>query len=264
MTRLEQGPQTLVVADLDGTLTFTEDGPEPPVMAAWDRLTATAGVRMAVATARAPVFVRDWFRDHLQHTDAVCCNGALVLPAGRVALPWALPVAVVRQVTRSLAGRGVSYRVDYGEHFVARGPDVMPWMVDAHRTELPPDVEPRFEGVIRLLISCREAARQAAGGLAGVTVIPHATGDADVVATGVGKRAAVATLRRSGEQMVVLGNDENDRELLQAADAAFVVGPRLEDLDAAQHVRRVPSGTAEVAAVLSGLADSLARHEVPA
>lgn len=264
MTRPELTPDTLVVADLDGTLTFTEDRPESAVMAAWDRLTAIQGVRMAVATARAPVFVRDWFRDRLQHTDVVCCNGALVLPAGRDAVPWALPVPVVHQVTGRLADRGVSYRVDYGEHFVARGPDVMPWMVDAHRRELAPDVAPRCDGVVRMLVSCSETARHAADGLPGVTVIPHASGDADIVATGVGKEAAVARLRRRGEQLVALGNDENDRGLLQAADAAYVVGTGLTDLDAAPHVRRVPGGTTPVAELLTDLAESLARHAAPA
>lgn len=262
MTRLEMRSQTLVVADLDGTLTFTEDRPEPAVMAAWDRLTSIRGVRMAVATARAPVFVRNWFRHRLQHTDAVCCNGALVLPAGGPASPWALPVPAVHQVTRQLARTAVSYRVDYGEHFVARGPDVMPWMLDAHRRELAPDVAPRCDGVVRMLVSCSKTAQRAAAGLPGVTVIPHSTGDADVVATGVGKEAAVATLRRGGEQMIALGNDENDRGLLQAADAAYVVGTRLTDLDAAPHVRRVPAGTHPVAGLLTDLADSLARRTV--
>lgn len=263
MTRLERTSQTLVVADLDGTLTFTEGQPVREVMDAWDQLAAVPTVRMAVATARAPVFVRDWFRHRLLHTDAVCCNGALVLAAGEAGAPWALPVPAVRRVTRLLATRGVSYRVDYGEYFVARGPDSMPWMVDAHRRELAPDVAPRCDGVVRMLVSCSETARRAAHGLRGVSVIAHSTGDADIVATGVGKRGAVAGLRRDSEQLIALGNDENDRELLGAADAAFVVGTGLADLDAAPHVRRVPAGPGPVAELLTGLADSLARQAAP-
>ena len=59
--------------------------------------------------------------------------------------------------------------------------------------------------------------------------------------------------RHFGDRLVALGNDENDRGLLWAADRAYLVGTGLRDLDAAPHVRRVTAAPSAVTAVLRDL-----------
>lgn len=251
------GATTLVVADLDGTLTFTGRAPEPEVLAAWDAVMACPGVRVALATARSPRCVQQWFGQRLAQTDLICCNGALVVPrTGQVSLR-PLPATAVRQVVHRLAAEGTGYALEYGDHFAASDPDVLPWMGRLHRRAIPPGTAPQLEGVVKLCVATSAAAHRATAGLRGVSVLPHSTGDADVMAAGVGKEVAAASLRRQGQQLVVLGNDENDRGLLWAADSAYLVGSGLRDLDVVSHLRRVPADPATVAGVLSGLSKRL-------
>src|SRR5699024_1037524 len=132
------------------------------------------------------------------------------------------------------------------------------WMLDAHRRPLAPGLMPHCAGVLRMLVSCSRRAHQAAHGLPGVKVIPHGGGDADLVAHGVGKETAVASLRRPGEQLVALGNDENDRELLRSADLAYVVGAGLPEVGRAVH--RLPARPGSVAGALHALRHRLSRY----
>ena len=244
---------TLVVADLDGTLTFTAGAPEPQILAAWDALLDTRGVRVALATARSPRCVRRWFGDRTGRIDLVCCNGALVIPT-QGSVSWEpLPVPALHRVLTRLAADRAGYCLEYGDHFVASSPTALPWMGDHHRRVLAPGEGHRTEGVVKVSVDSGRAAHRAATDLRGVQVLAHATGDADIVRAGVGKEVAVASLRRPGERLVALGNDENDRGLLWAADRAYLVGTGLRDLDAAPHVRRVTAAPWAVTAVLRDL-----------
>ncbi len=256
--------ETLVVADLDGTLTFAGDRPEPVVLAAWDALMALPGVRVALATARSPRCIRGWFGPRVSQIDLVCCNGALVVPAAGRVTSSPLPVRGLHPVVSRLEHLGVGYCLEYGDHFVASTPRALPWMGTRHRRLLPRGLAPRLEGVLKLSVASAEAAHAAVVGVPGLTVLPHATGDGDVLARGVGKEVAVADLRRRGERLVALGNDANDRGLLGAADAAYLVGGGLRDLDLLPHVRRVPAVSDAVAQVLRTVAAHADRRPVTA
>lgn len=239
---------TLLVCDLDGTLTFAPRAPEEVVLDVLRALAETDGVRLAIATARSARTVQEWFPELLGRLEVVCCNGALTLGTDEV--PRFLPRASLAIAVRRLARAGAAFCLEYGTHFVASERGALPWMGQAHRALLPSGARPDVRRVLKCSVADASAARRAANRLPGIVVLPHGSGDADLMASHVSKAAAVSRLQRPGERLVALGNDVNDLALLRSADVGIVVGDGLGELDAVRHVRRVRADPGTVAAAL--------------
>lgn len=244
----------LVACDLDGTLTFTHRRPDEVVIAALRRLIATDGVRLVIATARSSRSVREWFPDLLDRIEVICCNGAWI--HGRdVVEQRHLPARRLAIVLRRLDRAGVDYCLERGTHFVATAPDALPWMGQAHRVVRSATEMTQVAGVLKCSVESAAAAQRAVAGIPGLAVVPHASGDADLVVRGVSKATALDRLRQPGESVVALGNDHNDAALLRRADVSYVVGQGLRELDRYRHVGRIASESGVVAAVLMQVAD---------
>lgn len=239
----------LVACDLDGTLTFARRAPDPVVMTELVRLSECTGVRLVIATARSARSVRQWFPGLAGRIDAICCNGAMT--AGGVVDRRPLPERALRRALRRLDREGVGYCLEYGSHFLATGLDVLPWMGAEHRVVRTAGGGVDLASVLKCSVADATAAHRAARRLPGIAVVPHASGDADLMASGVSKAAAVARLRRPGERVVAFGNDHNDLSMLEEADRAFVVGDGLAALDRRGHIRRVPAEPDAVATALA-------------
>lgn len=240
----------LVVSDLDGTLTFDGRCPQPSVVDRLRALAASSDVRLVLATSRSPRCLRDWFGDLAHGIDLVCCNGALHLPPGGVpATVQPLPPAVAASLLARLDRRGVGWVADYGDHFTAPNRDVLPWFGVEHR-RLSAGGATRPDGILKISVEDAAAGAAAVAGLTGLTTLPHATGDMDVVARGVDKAAAVAALTGGSGADLALGNDLNDLQLLRGAGTALVVGDGLPELDQRAHVERVAANPEAVVRAL--------------
>lgn len=250
----------LVATDLDGTLTFDGRRPHRSVLEAIERIATLPEVRVAVATARSPRVVGEWFGALDPHLDRVCCNGALVQTATAELGRSVLCPRAVQRVTAYLDAHREPYCLEYGDHFVASAPDALPWMGDRARA-----VAARARpapGVLKVAVANGagqvDRLRALVGG-AGV-VLPHLTGDADVVPRGADKADGVRRLVAGlgfRPTVLALGNDLNDQRLLREADRSIVVGDGLPELDRHSHVRRVAASPRAVAAALHGASRTL-------
>lgn len=251
-TSVISAPRFLLVCDLDGTLTFTDRRPEPPVVVALRRLaTHQPFVRIAVATSRSPRQVWEWFPELQHRLGRICCHGAItVTSTGMARVPIA--AAALLTVVDRLIVAGADYCLEYGSYFAASSAGALPMLGTAHRYVLPGPPSPGdLSGVVMCTVPDARQAAAAVSGVPGVTLVAHVTGAADIVASDVDKQQAVAALREPDEHLVALGNDRDDLPMLLAADEAYVVGQDLTGVDDLPHVTRIGACADDVAAALA-------------
>ncbi|WP_198663851.1 HAD family hydrolase [Jiangella endophytica] len=245
----------VVVSDLDGTVAFAGRPPSAIVMHAFDRIVSAAGTRLVIATSRAPRSVAAWFGPLVGRVDLICCNGALV--RGRDGTERRTPLGgdLVAAMVADLVAADADFCLDYGDRFVASRPRALPWMGRYRRHVLGPAERPSVHGVLKLSVAHADpwAWRLHTAAPGRSTVYVHTTGDADLVAPGVGKAGALRDLLGDDARaafVTAFGNDANDLELLRAADRGFVVGAGLPVADRLAHLRRLPADDGQVAAAL--------------
>lgn len=247
-------PRLLLVCDIDGTLTFTRDRPEPTVLRQLIELASHgAGVRIAVATSRSSRNVLAWFPELVHRLDRICCHGALTISSSRISR-HPVPVGSLEIIVERLAGLGADYCLERGTHFAASGPDALPWLGTAHRYVLPAAATRRdLTGVAMCSVADARQAAEGVRDLADVRLVANVMGSADIVAAGVAKGRALAELREPEEHVVVLGNDHDDLQMLLAADLGYVIGEDLTGLDELPHVDRAPATPSSVAQLIAQL-----------
>ncbi|WP_420114225.1 HAD family hydrolase [Pseudactinotalea sp.] len=251
-TSVISAPRLLLVCALDGTLTFTGERPEPPVIAALRRLAAHRPfVRIAVATSRSPRQVWEWFPELQHRLGRICCHGALtVTSAGTARVP--LATAALSTVVDRLVAAGADFCLEYGTYFAASSPDALPTLGTAHRYVLPgPPAPGDLTDVVMGTVADTRHAAEAVRDVPGVTLARHSSGAADIVAAGVGTWQAVAALREPDEHLVVLGNGRDDLPMIRAAEEAYIVGQDRADVGDLPHVRSIRACTEDVAAALA-------------
>jgi hypothetical protein len=245
--------EVVLVADLDGTLVFNGTGPGPAVSAVLAELVERPGLRLVVATSRAPRGVRALLGSLSDRADLLCCNGALVVRRGGLMHRTALPGAQLAKMVHALRTADVAFCVEYGDRFVVSHDEAFPWMSYPDRSVLPRGEEPALEGAVKLAVSAAGVWLDGFRGLVGrdVELSRHASGVLDATPAGVTKAAGLAELLAGARPTVVaFGDNTNDQELLGRADAAVVVGERLPGLERAGHVHRVPASDEAVASAL--------------
>jgi len=242
---------TTVVTDLDGTISFGGRRPTRGIRAALTRLAAAPDVRLVIATARTPRAVLPWFGPLAGRIDLLCCNGALVVPAGAGApVAATVPAATVARIVEVLTRAGAEFCLDHGTHFEVTHPGHLPDRDREYRRVLPAGRAPTLDGVVKIVVVDGARWARVIEGLPGVGVFRHETGDLDVVAAGIDKAVALADLLggcvSAGGGLIAFGNDRNDLGLLRRADRATVVGAGLPELDGLAHVTRVAARPAPV------------------
>lgn len=226
----------LVCSDIDGTL--GECGQIPAVNQAAVRRFQRLGGRFTVATGRHPRYMRELVPAFVANAPLIAINGAVVydLPGEQVLfsapLDMARAQALVRQVAAGFPGlKSINYSALH--HTL--------WFSAAEAAALPDDwqVEGGPDGRVRKIIFyghepgivsrllawlCPEGAPPppAAAGFAFGRSSPWGLEMNDAAA---GKAKAAEWLRRrlGARLLVALGNEENDAEMLRAADFSYAM-----------------------------------------
>ena len=246
----------LLALDIDGTLLTSERTVAPRTRVALDRA-RDAGVRLALVTGRRLPSARRIARDLGGDVPLVLHNGALIVDDGTVLRSLVLP----RDVARAATERGLATGAEPVLHCGARGegrllvrtgaqpspllryyleragPDLrrVPDLLEALADEEPMQVmfggEPGEMDVTRAALE---------GELDGRARIERSVYPAkglvilEVLERSVGKASAVAFLQArwdvAAEETLAIGDNWNDREMIERAGLGFVMGNADPDL----------------------------------
>jgi len=209
-----------VAIDFDGTL--TDAGlPQPGTLAALDEARAS-GMRLVIVTGRILNDLLDVFADAGLHVDLIVAENGAVLAQGGRHRELAEPVPA--ELATALAGRGVSCR--RGQVLLAcRGAD-----------------EPVVhEEIRRLGLECQLIRNRAE-----LMVLPAG------ISKGTGLTAGLAELGISAHNAAAIGDAENDRSLLAAAELGVAVGNAVSALKADADITLADEDGVAVASFLRG------------
>lgn len=246
--------RAVVVADLDGTVSFDDRPPGPKAAAALRLVADHPGFRLVLASSRPPPAIRRLVGGLTDRADLIACNGALCVSRDGLVARTAFPEAFVDTVVAALVAARDDFCLDYGDWFLASTPDALPWKGTSERRVLDRRRPPAGALKIATPTDVRRAmlGRLAAGR---AHLIRHETrGDVEVVPAGVTKATGLDVLLGPDRPPVIaLGNDTNDLEMLTSADHGIVVGDGLRHLDQVPHLHRVAGHDTAVASALTSV-----------
>lgn len=253
----------VLVADLDGTLSFDGRSIGPEVSSALRDLGTRAGLRLVFATSRAPRGARALLGPLADGADLICCNGAVTVVDGVMRRTRTLPDPLVEDVVEFLRSRQTPFYLDRGDRFFVYGGG-FPWMDYADRLDVASSETPVVGEVVKIAIDTPDPDRLLSDlrSHAGpeVEICAHEGGVLDLTPAGLSKATAITEL--GIHELVAYGNDLNDQDMLGRADLSVVVGHGLPGIDRAGHVERVAPDDASVAAALRSLAHTVDRVRV--
>lgn len=237
----------VIVADLDGTLALSKAGIHPSVRTALTDLAKRDGVRVMIATSRAPRGVRELLGQLADEVDLLCCNGGLHVKGDEVHFRVAIPANDVAAALEALRCAKVDFWLDYGDRFVVSSESAAPWMAYPDREVLDELTPPCMDEVVKMCVigadQWADPIRQVLSSRSAICV--HEDGSFDVTAADASKdQALLRSLDGSRPFIVAFGNDFNDQTILAIANRSFLVGSRAIGLQFAGHVTRLSADDA--------------------
>ena len=240
----------LIALDIDGTLLRSDKTVAPRTRAAID-LARARGVRLVLVTGRRYPSARRVADELGGDVPLVLHNGALVVEDGRVLRCRPLAVDVARRtiaIGRALGLEPVLHCGANGEglllvaasatrsglvrYYLERSRDEVRVVDDlVAALELEVAIQVMFGGTREETDALRERLARELGGCARLERTVYPVNDLvllDVVDPGVGKAEALAFVQRRwairGEETLAIGDNWNDREMVEAAGLGFVMG----------------------------------------
>jgi Cof subfamily protein (haloacid dehalogenase superfamily) len=240
---------SLVVTDVDGTLVTRDKVLTPGAIAAVDRLRA-AGIAFSICSSRPPFGLRMMIEPlQLKLPFGGYNSGAIVNPDLSVVEQRVLPVEAAGQAVATFRRHGVDCWVFTGNEWLVANPQGAHVDHESHTVQTPPTVVPQFTPahfaavgkivgpsddhalVARLADELRTMLASQAN------VARSQLYYCDVVPPGVDKGRLVELLReRLGvprDEILVLGDGENDLEMFAKAGFAVAMGNASETVKAA-------------------------------